>query len=70
VSEDKSEIFQAQARRAIAIMREAGLDPGKVYASPLAREVAIQWSSGDLDDLQLMRALVNLAIFDPSLLAS
>jgi hypothetical protein len=57
--------IEQQAQRVIAVMREVGINPGKALASPMARQIAMQWSVGDLDEIQMMRAFRNLTILDP-----
>jgi hypothetical protein len=61
--------MDAKLQRFTAICRELGIDPRKLMSSKISMlpQLAQDWNEGKIDDIKLMRALRNLAIFNPGI---
>jgi len=61
--------MDAKLERFAAICTEVEIDPEKLLSSkiPILPQLAQEWNSGKINDIQLMRSLRNLAIFNPSI---
>ncbi|MBW4469322.1 MAG: hypothetical protein KME45_03560 [Stenomitos rutilans HA7619-LM2] len=59
-----------RADRAIALMREAGLDPALGVSVSIVVQTLRYWAEGQLNDVEFMRAMRNLAIINPALALS
>lgn len=59
--------FEEKSKRLIAIMQEVGIDPRKAAKNEMAVQLARQWNAGKIDEVQLMRGLRNLLIFNNTL---
>jgi hypothetical protein len=61
--------MDVKLKRFCEICVEVGVDPKKLMGAnmPVLPQLAQSWNNGEIDDVQLMRSIRNLEIFNPSI---
>jgi len=59
-----------KAKRSLALIQEMGVDPFRLVQNEMGRDLVLAYAVDRLNDVEFMRAVRNLSVLSPSLMAA